>query len=40
MLPKNGGHTKAQPHIKPVEEKYNKLYEKEIKETIIRSSKT
>jgi hypothetical protein len=37
---KNGGHTKAQPHIKPIEEKYNKLYEKEIKETIIRRSKT
>lgn len=37
---KNGGHTKAQPHIKPIEEKYNKLYEKEIKETIIRRSRT
>ena len=30
----NGGRTKAMPHIKPVEEKYNKLYEKTI--TTIR----
>lgn len=37
---RNGGRTKAQPHIKPVEEKYNKLYEKEIKEIITRRSKT
>ena len=37
---RNGGRTKAQPHIKPVEEKYNKLYEKEIKEVITRRSKT
>lgn len=37
---KNGGHTKARPHIKLIEEKYNKLYEKEIKEKIIRRSKT
>lgn len=36
---KNGGRTKAQPHIKKVEEKYNKLYEKEIKEAITRRSK-
>ena len=36
---RNGGRTKAQPHIKPVEEKYNKLYEKEIKAVITRRSK-
>lgn len=37
---RNGGRTKAQPHIKPVEEKYNKLYEQEIKKVITRRSKT
>lgn len=36
---KNGGRTKAQPHIKKVEEKYNKQYEKEIKDAITRRSK-
>ena len=36
---RNGGRTKAQPHIKPVEEKYNKLYEQEIKKVITRRSK-
>ena len=36
---KNGGRTKAQPHIRPVEEKYNKLYEQEIKKIITRRSK-
>lgn len=36
---KNGGRTKAQPHIKKVEQKYNELYEKEIKEAIKRRSK-
>lgn len=36
---RNGGRTKAQPHIKPVEEKYNKLYEEEIKKVITRRSK-
>ncbi len=36
---KNGGRTKAIPHIKKVEEKYNKLYEKEIKNVITRRSK-
>ena len=35
----NGGRTKAQPHIRPVEEKYNKLYEQEIKKVIRRRSK-
>ena len=37
---RNGGRTKAQPHIRPVEEKYNKLYEKEIKAVITRRSKS
>lgn len=36
---RNGGRTKAQPHIRPVEEKYNKLYEQEIKKVITRRSK-
>ena len=36
---RNGGRTKAQPHIRPVEEKYNKLYEQEIKKIITRRSK-
>ena len=36
---RNGGRTKAQPHIKPVEKKYNKLYEQEIKKVITRRSK-
>ena len=36
---KNGKRTKAIPHIKKVEEKYNKLYEKEIKNVITRRSK-
>lgn len=36
---RNGGRTRAQPHIKPVEEKYNKLYEQEIKKVITRRSK-
>lgn len=35
---KNGGRTKAQPHIRPVEEKYSKLYEQEIKKIITRRS--
>lgn len=36
---RNGGRTKPQPHIRPVEEKYNKLYEQEIKKVITRRSK-
>lgn len=36
---KNGGRTKAQPHIKKVEEKYSELYEKDLKEMITRRSK-
>lgn len=35
---RNGGRTKAQPHIRPVEEKYTKLYEKELKKAITRRS--
>lgn len=36
---RNGGTTKPQPHIKPIEEKYNKLYEEKIKKAIKRRSK-
>ena len=32
---RNGGRTKAIPHIRPVEEKYNKLYEQKIT-TVLR----
>lgn len=31
---RNGGRTKAIPHIRPVEEKYSKEYEKELKRKI------
>ena len=36
---KNGKRTKAIPHIRPVEQKYNKLYEQGIKDLIRRSAK-
>lgn len=36
---RNGGRTKAIPHIRPVEEKYKKQFEKELKQKIRRSSK-
>lgn len=31
---KNGGRTKAQPHIRPVEKKYSEEFEKELKQKI------
>lgn len=31
---RNGGRTKAQPHIKPIEEKYSKVFENELKKKI------
>lgn len=31
---RNGGRTKAQPHIRPTEEKYSKKFEKELKKKI------
>ena len=31
---RNGGRTKAQPHIRPVEEKYSEKFEKELKQRI------
>lgn len=36
---RNGGRTKAIPHIRPLEEKYNRLYEKRITTVIKRRSK-
>ena len=36
---RNGGRTKAIPHIRPVEEKYKSEFEKQIKEKIRRVSK-
>lgn len=36
---RNGGRTKAIPHIRPLEQKYNKLYEKRITTVIKRRSK-
>ncbi len=36
---RNGGRTKAIPHIRPTEEKYKKLYEKRITTVIRRRSK-
>lgn len=36
---RNGGRTKAIPHIRPIEEKYNKLYEERITTVIKRRSK-
>lgn len=36
---RNGGRTKAIPHIRPLEEKYKKLYEQEITTVIKRRSK-
>ena len=37
---RNGKKTKAQPHIRTIEEKYNKLYEQSITTVIKRRSKT
>lgn len=34
----NGGHTKAIPHIRPVEKKYKKIFEEKIKKAIRRES--
>jgi len=34
---RNGGRTKAIPHIRPVEEKYKEKFEKQLKEKIRRS---
>lgn len=36
---RNGGRTKALPHIRPVEEKYKAEFEKQIKDKIRRVSK-
>lgn len=36
---RNGGRTKAIPHIRPVEEKYKDKFEKKIKEKIRRNTK-
>lgn len=36
---RNGGTTKAQPHIRPLEEKYNQIYEDRITTVIRRRSK-
>lgn len=36
---KNGGRTKAIPHIRPVEEKYKNKFEKQLKDKIRRNSK-
>lgn len=36
---RNGGRTRAIPHIRPIEEKYNKLYEERITTVIKRRSK-
>lgn len=36
---KNGGRTSAIPHIRPVEEKYKKIYEQKITTVIKRRSK-
>lgn len=36
---RNGGRTKAIPHIRPVEEKYKEKFEKQLKEKIRRTSK-
>lgn len=36
---RKGGTTKPQPHIKPIEEKYSKLYEEKIEKAIKRRSK-
>ena len=36
---RNGGRTKAIPHIRPIEEKYNQLYEEKITTVIRRRSK-
>lgn len=36
---RNGGRTNAIPHIRPLEEKYNKLYEERITTVIKRRSK-
>lgn len=36
---RNGGRTKAIPHVRPIEEKYNKLYEDEIVTAIKRRTR-
>ena len=36
---RNGKRTKAIPHVRPVEEKYNKLYEKKLTTVIKRRAK-
>lgn len=36
---RNGGRTKAIPHIRPLEEKYNELYEQKLTTAIKRRSK-
>lgn len=36
---RNGGRTKAIPHIRPAEEKFSKLYEERLKRAIERSGK-
>ncbi len=36
---RNGGRTKAIPHIRPVEEKYKDKFEKQLKDKIRRKSK-
>lgn len=36
---RNGGRTKAIPHIRPLEEKYNKIFEQRITTVIRRRSK-
>jgi hypothetical protein len=38
MLLEIGGRTKAIPHIRPVEEKYKKIFEEKIKKAIRRES--
>lgn len=36
---RNGGRTRAIPHIRPIEDKYNKLYEQKITTVIKRRSR-
>ncbi len=36
---RNGGRTKAIPHIRPIEEKYNKIYEEKLTTVIKRRSR-
>ena len=35
---KNGKHTKANPHIRPVEEEYSKIFEEKLEKAIRRES--